>query len=97
MTSPRERRIIKELADLQADTDKSGVSAFAPRDHDLLNLKGKIPGPPDSPYEGGTFNVEIRIPDGYPFKPPNMRFETKIWHPNVSSQTVRSLASPFVL
>ncbi|TMW61126.1 hypothetical protein Poli38472_013589 [Pythium oligandrum] len=23
----------------------------------------------------------------YPFEPPKMRFETKIWHPNISSQT----------
>lgn len=25
--------------------------------------------------------------DGYPFEPPKMKFVTKIWHPNVSSQT----------
>lgn len=23
----------------------------------------------------------------YPFEPPRMRFMTKIWHPNISSQT----------
>ncbi len=33
------------------------------------------------------FTVEIKIPDGYPFEPPKMRFTTKIWHPNISSQT----------
>ena len=31
--------------------------------------------------------MDIRITAEYPFKPPEMRFITKIWHPNVSSQT----------
>jgi len=39
----------------------------------------------DTPYQGGTFVVDIQIPDNYPFVPPKMRFDTKIWHPNVSS------------
>lgn len=38
-------------------------------------------------YEGGTFIVDIRIPPEYPYKPPRMQFETRMWHPNVSSQT----------
>ena len=31
--------------------------------------------------------VDIQIPQDYPFKPPKMKFDTKIWHPNISSQT----------
>lgn len=31
--------------------------------------------------------MDIIIPPDYPFKPPKMKFDTKIWHPNVSSQT----------
>jgi len=31
--------------------------------------------------------VDIIIPQEYPFKPPKMKFDTKIWHPNISSQT----------
>lgn len=54
---------------------------------DLRHWKGKIFGPSDTPYEGGTFTVDIVIPADYPFKPPKMKFETKLWHPNVSSQT----------
>ena len=54
---------------------------------DLMHWKGKIFGPKETCYEGGTFIVDIQIPSDYPFKPPKMKFDTKIWHPNISSQT----------
>ena len=38
-------------------------------------------------YEGGTFLLEIKIPDTYPFNPPKVKFTTRIWHPNISSVT----------
>lgn len=50
-------------------------------------LKGEIVGPTDTPYDGGRFILEIKVPDTYPFNPPKIRFMTKIWHPNVSSVT----------
>lgn len=50
-------------------------------------LRGEIAGPPDTPYEGGTFILEIKVPETYPFNPPKVRFITKIWHPNISSVT----------
>lgn len=50
-------------------------------------LKGEIAGPPDTPYEGGNFILEIKVPETYPFNPPKVRFITKIWHPNISSVT----------
>lgn len=48
---------------------------------------GTLRGPKDTAYEGGTFRVSIVIPSSYPFEPPKMKFITKIWHPNISSQT----------
>jgi ubiquitin-conjugating enzyme (huntingtin interacting protein 2) len=88
MASQRAKRINKELRDLKADPTAT-VRIDVIRD-DLNNLKGSFAGPPDTPYEGGTFVVEIKIPMEYPFRPPKMKFETRIWHPNISSVTVRS-------
>ncbi|GJN76480.1 hypothetical protein PLICBS_010593 [Purpureocillium lilacinum] len=87
MTSSRDRRIAKELADIQADRDSSGVYAAPADGVTLKHLKGVIPAPPDTPYASATYDIDIQIPDTYPFKSPIMKFETKIWHPNVSSQT----------
>lgn len=88
MATTRERRIAKELADMHADKDNSGVSAFPVDASNLTHLKGTFPGPPDTPYAGGLYTVDIQIPDMYPFKSPIMKFDTKMWHPNISSQTV---------
>lgn len=79
-------RLTKELAEVGKD-DTSGVKAAAVAAGNLRHLQGTIQGPSGSPYEGGVFVVDIVIPGNYPFEPPKMKFITKIWHPNISSQT----------
>lgn len=44
------------------------------RNDTLTKIRGEIRGPPDSPYEGGTYSLDISIPDEYPFQPPIVRF-----------------------
>ncbi|KAJ3708532.1 hypothetical protein LUZ61_012237 [Rhynchospora tenuis] len=80
-------RLQKELVECNRDKQISGVSISLPDgSHDLTHLIGSITGPVSSPYEGGTFTIDIRLPNGYPFEPPKMQFVTKVWHPNISSQ-----------
>ena len=66
------------------------ASASAPR-HRFLQKPSlpclMMPGPKDTPYDGGLYQIDIQLDDQYPFAPPKMRFITKVWHPNVSSQT----------
>ncbi|OBA21147.1 ubiquitin carrier protein [Metschnikowia bicuspidata var. bicuspidata NRRL YB-4993] len=82
----RVKRIAKELEECRQDT-KSGVSLDLVNESDLTHLTGYFNGPPGTPYEKGVFKVDINIPNEYPFKPPVMRFLTKIYHPNISSVT----------
>ncbi|XP_062207949.1 ubiquitin-conjugating enzyme E2 27-like [Phragmites australis] len=79
-------RVQKELTECNRDREVSGVSIALHDGATISHLTGTIAGPRDTPYEGGTFIIDIRLPSGYPFEPPKMQFITKVWHPNISSQ-----------
>lgn len=38
------------------------------------------------PYNKGAFEVNINFPAEYPFKPPKITFNTKIYHPNIDEK-----------
>ncbi|GMN56567.1 hypothetical protein TIFTF001_025679 [Ficus carica] len=80
-------RVQKELQECSKDVEGSGIRVAPKSDATLARLVGTIPGPIGTPYEGGTFQIDITLPDGYPFEPPKMQFSTKVWHPNISSQS----------
>lgn len=42
-----------------------------------------IQGPSETPYDGGIFQLAFAVPEQYPLQPPQVRFLTKIFHPNV--------------
>ncbi|KAK7196585.1 ubiquitin-conjugating enzyme E2 [Novymonas esmeraldas] len=44
-------------------------------------------GPPDTPYEGGSYRLVLNIPRDYPLVPPKAAFITPVFHPNVEFTT----------
>ena len=58
-----------------------------PTSSDLKIWEVTIPGPIDSPYEGGKFKVQINFPDDYPNTPPTCYFKTTVFHPNINIET----------
>lgn len=84
-------RLMKELRGLRAEqeevvTAKSeplSISLSPENDEDIFEWVAWIRGPPDTPYEGGYFELAITIPKRYPLQPPTVVFTTKVFHPNV--------------
>lgn len=78
------RRLLKELDDITIDPDVN-VSAFVVSPDNLFEWRGFIENFEGTPYENGIFEIDIKFPQDYPFKPPRIMFKTKIYHPNVNS------------
>ncbi len=60
-----------------------GFSAGLLDESNLFEWQVCMVGPPDSPYEGGLFNAQLKFTEDYPNSPPTMKFTTEIYHPNV--------------
>jgi len=75
------KRIEKETQKLFAEPPP-GVSAVPdPDNYRYFHIT--VLGPEGTPYQSGTYQLELFLPEGYPMEPPKVRFLTKIYHPNI--------------
>ncbi|KAI9832008.1 MAG: hypothetical protein M1819_004552 [Sarea resinae] len=80
-----------ELAEITKDPPTGVVKAEPINENDLFKWQILLDGPEGSPYEGGVFRLKLDLPIDYPFKPPTINFQTKIYHPNVSNDDKGSM------
>ncbi|GAB9465687.1 hypothetical protein Gpo141_00003086 [Globisporangium polare] len=79
------RRLTKELAEFEKNSPEwCTVGAV---DDDLMHWNAMLAGPENTPYAGGVFSIDLLFPNEYPFKAPRVKFLTRVYHPNVKSQT----------
>ena len=79
-----DKRLMKEFKMMNTQDTEIKVRLI---NNDLRHWKAVITGPEKTIYDSGHFQIDIKIPQQYPYVPPKMKFDTKIWHPNISSQT----------
>lgn len=86
------KRIMKELQEIHNSEKNKGENIseqtirIGPVDEtDMYTWRGKIKPPKGSNYYGGVFYLDIKFPTDYPFKPPRIRFLTRIFHPNINT------------
>lgn len=63
-----------------------GITAFPASDESLLLWTGIIKAPTETVYEGLSYRISIAFGADYPYSAPNVRFESPLWHPNVTLQ-----------
>lgn len=61
-----------------------GCTAGPQRKTDIYKWNVIIKGPIRSCYENGLFKLSLIFPKNYPNDPPDIKFVTKIYHPNIS-------------
>ncbi|KAB8338812.1 hypothetical protein FH972_021756 [Carpinus fangiana] len=84
------KRIARELGECTNDPPE-GIRVQLVDDADVYRWDITMDGPEQSPYAGGHFKLQLRLPTEYPFKPPTINFATKIYHPNVSNDDKGSM------
>uniref|UniRef100_A0A9J8BHY8 Uncharacterized protein n=1 Tax=Cyprinus carpio carpio TaxID=630221 RepID=A0A9J8BHY8_CYPCA len=79
----KEKRIIEELKSLHCDPHP--FCSVYPSETDFTFWRIVMKGPPETPYENGTFELYCQFGRDYPVKPPVVRFYTPIYHCNINS------------
>eukprot|EP01133_Synstelium_polycarpum_P016328 gene16328-19423_t len=87
MSTPARRRLMRDFKRLQNDPP-AGISG-APMENNILQWQAVIFGPEDTPWEGGTFKLSLQFSEEYPNDPPQVRFLSKMFHPNANSESAR--------
>jgi ubiquitin-protein ligase len=72
----------------ESEQQETGAAAAVSKD---IVIIGRIL--PDSEiYRGGAYQIEMKLTSTFPFDPPEVRFITKIYHPNVGEDGKKNMS-----
>jgi peroxin-4 len=86
------QRLLKEYKEAARAAAQPGGDAgtgvtLVPDESNLFRWRALLKGPHDTPYQGGTFELDITVPEAYPLVPPQVRCRTRLFHPNFHFKT----------
>jgi ubiquitin-protein ligase len=64
-----------------------GATIILENESDLFGWIVVLQGPEDTPYSQGVFKLKFKFPENYPFKAPDVKFLTTVYHPNIKTDT----------
>lgn len=73
--------MIKDLQKMSQEGE-NGITA-SPVENSLFEWNAFIEGPENTIWEGGLFELNLTFSEEYPTKPPQVKFVSKLFHPNV--------------
>ncbi|CAI0408489.1 unnamed protein product [Linum tenue] len=80
-------RLFKEYKEVQREKSADPDIQLVCDDSNIFKWTALIKGPSETPFDGGVFQLAFAVPEQYPLQPPQVRFLTKIFHPNVHFKT----------
>jgi len=92
------KRLFRDFIAIKKESMMEGSAA--PTANNILEWRGWLFGPTDTPFEDGSFFITLRFDEEYPFDPPQVWFRCKMFHPNifadgeVSTRALKQLWSP---
>jgi ubiquitin-conjugating enzyme E2 D/E len=80
------RRLIHHYREIEKNPPPYCYASPVDSSKDMIDWVGWIDGPEDSPYFNGRFSLSLTFTSDFPFKPPQIKFVTPIFHPNISAE-----------
>ncbi|KAI0970054.1 ubiquitin-conjugating enzyme [Xylaria arbuscula] len=85
-----QKRITKELQEC-TESPPTGMKIDLPSETELNKWEVTLQGPAGTPYAGGVYKITVTLPPEYPFKAPLVNFATRIYHPNVTNDSLGNI------
>ena len=80
------KRLTKEMMAIARSKERDII--LTPTNEDeMFKWTGYVKGPPDSPFSDGWFKLKFEVSQNYPQSPPQVKFLTRVFHPNVHFET----------
>lgn len=68
-----------------------GMTVALANESDVHKWHVTLAGPSGTVYSGGTWAIVLTLPADYPFKPPQVNFVTRIYHPNITNDSLGNI------